>query len=250
MNAQQSEKTECARELQKQLLRYSVAASAVLAGAQTAKGEVIHTDLDPDATIKAGWHGGVGEPQAYAIDMNDDAALDFAMWFSSYLSSSSSSGQVYLQVRGLVPGNEVATSGLFPGWGSAIAFYEGSTVSANAGQWYGSRAIAWSFWTSSWSSQYGPFAAGTTDRYLGVRFQVGGQGEYYGWIQVQVPALGWSGYLAEATITGFAYESSGGAIQTPSAAVPDESSTIGLGLLALGAAGVMQYKARRARVET
>ncbi len=78
---------------------------------------------------------------------------------------------------------------------------------------------------------------GATNGYVGFKFVTGGQTDY-GWIRMNVSAYDPASQF-QSTVVEFAYEDSGAAILTgATGVVPEPTSAIALGLLALGAAGI------------
>ena len=84
---------------------------------------------------------------------------------------------------------------------------------------------------------FGKVHAGVANQYVGISFPNAGPGQRYGWIEL-------GNYVAGTAIQvlNWGFEDSGA--PAPLEEVP-EPGTLGLGLLALGAAGVSAYKRRR-----
>ena len=53
----------------RKFLAYSAAATAFLAGAVGAEGQVVYTDIDPDEVLSAG--------ETFSLDLNNDGNIDF-----------------------------------------------------------------------------------------------------------------------------------------------------------------------------
>jgi len=89
-----------------------------------------------------------------------------------------------------------------------------------------------------------PFYLAAGRNYVGFRFKVGAQTDY-GWANITLNPSS-NPALSSITFHNWAYDNTGAAIDIPSIPVPEPAqSATGLGLLALGAAGVAAYKRHR-----
>ena len=89
-----------------------------------------------------------------------------------------------------------------------------------------------------------PFYLAAGQNFVGFRFKVGAQTDY-GWANITLNPSS-NPALSSITFHNWAYDNTGAAIDIPSIPVPEPAqSAAGLGLLALGAAGVSAYKRRR-----
>jgi hypothetical protein len=97
--------------------------------------------------------------------------------------------------------------------------------------------------SATFGGQYTSFANwdNVTDGYVGVRFLDSGSNERYGWIRFDT--TGAAGFPA--TLVDWAYEDSGAGIQTGAGVIPEPSS-LALGCLAAGAAGLAAWRRRKA----
>jgi hypothetical protein len=215
-----SEKNKKSRKLEKDIVAYSLAAGAVLIGAAGANAAVHHTDLGAGVVLNT---------DGATIDIDfDGGGTEFTIAFgTSYRRVNVAYRTANASWRG---GNGYGTTG-------AIALNNGDNVDSGA-QWGHSNLTGTnSFGNMAYTSYnlgYGSFA-GTSDKYLGVRFTISGN-THYGWIQVQVPAD-----VTYATITGYAYEDVADA-QITAGAIPEPGS---LALLAIGAAGLAAWRKKR-----
>lgn len=136
-----------------------------------------------------------------------------------------------------VPSNRIAslTAGTLIGPASSLdSNFDGATGSGGSVSLYDERKQG--------NGQPGPSGNFSPDdiagnpEYVGVRFKLGGAGlDYYGWIAVDFTNRA----EVAGSVTGFGYETSGGAISA--GAIPEPA---GLGLLAVGAAALIRRKGR------
>ena len=199
------------RKLERELIAYSLAAGTVLLGAAGASAAIHHTDLGAGVVL---------DTDGASLDIDfDGGGAEFNIFFST------ATDQVNVQA-------ETASASWRGTTSTASALDNGAEV--NTGANWGRRTtgnggnLAY-YWSSAWTG--GDFI-GTSDKYIGVKFDIGGD-TLYGWIQVQVPADSTS-----ATITGYAYNDvDDGSITAGQ--VPEPAS---LALLALGAAGIAAWR--------
>lgn len=185
------------KTLREKLKAYSITAGAVAATA-TSQGQVLYTDVNPDVTIS-------GDGNSYDLDLNNDNNIDFeiSVLFTSYTGGFTfSSGFVNYSSMGTgvniaaMPNNEVR--GNWP-----LALINGAGVQDATYGWYyygdmplGGRQEFFSSY--SFASYYGGTYAGTntftniqgnfngqTDRYIGLRIDLGGN-THYGWARVDI----------------------------------------------------------------
>ncbi|WP_299226992.1 T9SS type A sorting domain-containing protein [uncultured Psychroserpens sp.] len=172
-------------KLTQKLLQYS-ALSVALAGVSEASGQIIYTDVDPDIT-----EGNAAS--ATFIDLNNDGTDDFGI--------------------GTIDAPAVGFNGINPtdSWlGSAgtylypFALNAGDPISSGQTTWYGSGAVGTLNYTSCYNGIGGSNWCGVTDKYLGLRFNIG-LDTHYGWARLDVSASGDS-----MTLKDFAYNSTPG----------------------------------------
>lgn len=173
--------------LEKKIKAYSMAAVAAMA-AQPATAAVVYTDIDPDTTF-------TGVNGDYLLDLNGDGVDDFNLQFT--VGSASRSVRIYPSV-----GNEVLGSGnssfFYP-----FALSLNDPISAAQSAWNGTAnggylTLAWLYTTGG---SYGNWF-GASDKYLGLRFQVGGNW-HYGWCRLDIDAT-----CTYMTVKDYAYDSS------------------------------------------
>ncbi|MFC1668560.1 PEP-CTERM sorting domain-containing protein [Chlamydiota bacterium] len=199
--------------LEKRLLTYSVALGAIVIAAKATHGAIIYTDLTPDVIIDGG--------DIYYLDLNDDSTIDFRIAHSSatYVST-------YLII--LDQNN------------NKIAYNTSSSMAAALD-------------ASSYPAYFGmspPIMAdppdegqwiGVTDKYLGLKFQIGANW-HYGWARLDVADLGGN---CVGTLKDYAYDNTP---DTPihmgatGGVIPEPSS---IALLALGAAGLAWQRKKK-----
>ena len=216
------------RRLQKQLTAYSVAASAALALANPADASII-TYNGPALPVDS------NTPQA--IDIDGSGTTDF----NFLVKTLGSVPVMHMSGSGYHPG--VAVIGTFP---FAQNLPSGAQISIyNPNQTFFSiAALQGVVWTQQQLIPpyiFGPFAGSTG--FIGIAFAITNPltqalEPHTGWIEYQGDANSLSG-----TILGWAYESTPGApINAGAVPLP---GTLGLGLLALGAAGVARLRQRK-----
>lgn len=157
------------KDLKKRLAQYGVLAVAIT-GANEAKGNVIYTDETPD------FNGIVGSQ--YFLDLNNDGIDDFRIWHN---------GSSNLYISPLTATNEVLGSG-----GATFAYpfalSSGATVSSGAGTFF-NNGYAGGFQSLNYGScSFGNWCT-VTDRYIGLRFDIGGN-IHYGWVRLDVNNAG------------------------------------------------------------
>lgn len=206
------------RQLEKDLIRYSAAAGAAVLGASVAQGEIVYTDIDPDAFLMP------GGTESYNIDVDGETKFSILC------------GSISIYRYAAVQNKTSNAHWLAPHRGRAtyvLAMSEGDSVSAVPveKEWmnsvYSSANLALFFSVSDTTGGVGHFL-GTSGKYIGIKFHDNGN-THYGWIQVDVPSD-----VSSVTVTGWAYnDTPDGAITA--GMVPEPNA---LALLALGAAGI------------
>ena len=220
-----SGKNKKSHKLENDIVTYSLAAGAVLLGTAGANAAVHHTDLGAGVVLNT-------DGTTFDIDFNGGGP-EFTIAFGTAYHRVN---VVYRTANASWRGGGGYGIGGGPNDG-AITLNNGDNVDSGA-QWGHNNLTGTNFYGNmaytSFNLGYGSFA-GTSDKYLGVRFDIGGN-THYGWIQVQVPAD-----VTFATITGYAYEDVADA-QITAGAIPEPGS---LALLAIGAAGLAAWRKKR-----
>jgi hypothetical protein len=251
------------KELEGSLSAYACAAAAagvsLLAITKSAEAKIVYTPAD----VKIRINGGL-----VPLDLNHDGITDFVFsnsFHSIYTFSSPSFAKLFVGTGSGNTRNKIWGRGVMTSRGRnrfASALRPGFTVGANKLYFQKSpkalmarldvdylpnlgRAATTYRYTSHTSGQW----LYTRDRYLGLRFMIGGQ-VHYGWARVAVTRTG-KGYgknSIKATLTGYAYETiPNKAIITGKTKGPDvitlDPAT--LGHLAQGASGVSAWRGRK-----
>jgi len=216
--------------LEKQLTAYSIAAGAVLAAASAANAAIIYTDVNPDAVLNT-----------------DGATFDIDFGTGSQLKIQYRDGTLGKLVDVVAKTGNASWLGYTSTYnGTATWFYAsalnyGSGVKSTGGNpntnWSHIIAVtSYGNMASRYNDYYFGAFVGTTDKYLGVKFRIGGN-THYGWIQVQVPTTN----VNQAIITGYAYNDT---IEGDIGAgiIPEAGS---LALLAIGASGLAAWRKKR-----
>lgn len=187
--------------LDKKIGSYSALTAAFVAGASAVNSQIVYVDIDPDTVL-------VNDGQTFDLDIDGDTNVDFnfnvakttssysyvttgGSYFFSYsfysrtksFSFSGASSMNFAQSSNMDPaalsaGNMVsATAGVNNGLIASSSFESSFYYSTFNGSVYGPT------FTSN-SNQGGNFAP-NDDKFLGVRFNVGGN-NHYGWIRLEV----------------------------------------------------------------
>lgn len=170
------------KKLAKQLAKYSALTLAV-GGITESNGQIIYTDVTPD------YAGGNGTN--YGLDMDNDTTIDFGI-----IGSTTPAVGIY----GLTSMNSFLGSQPGP-YIYPFALNSGDPISSGQATWFGSYDVG----TLNYNSCYGGIGSsnwcGVTDKYLGLRFQIGAN-THYGWARLDVSASGDS-----FTVKDYAYNS-------------------------------------------
>ncbi|MCS7315002.1 MAG: PEP-CTERM sorting domain-containing protein [Bryobacterales bacterium] len=205
--------------VEKRLYPYVLAAGAsLLTAAKPADAGVIYVNpIDQTYTN-----------QNFSLDLNNDGTPDVAFSHFVYAGYSRS---LWANAAGVLL-NAGGKAAALP---SSVQVGPGGVFGANAKMAY---AGLWSSW--------GPWA-GVTDAYLGLRFQVG-PNTHYGWVRMGVSVVP-STLTISATVKDWAYEDRPGVgihAGTTETVIPEPGT---LGLLALGAAGLVLWRRRKTRAQ-
>ncbi len=177
------------KSLQSKLKKYGTAAAAVsmVAGVSDADAQVMYTDVNPDQTF-------TNNGDSYNLDLNGDATIDFT------INLTVSSGVYKVGITNAGSNQNMGSGSTAAGWNYPLALSYGASI-GSAGPWQSGASNAsalFSYYGSS--STYGLWG-GATDKYLGLKFDIGGN-THYGWARLDVAANG-----SSFTIKDYAYES-------------------------------------------
>lgn len=188
---QQAKPSRLSRRLQSQLNMYAVAASAAgvgaLALAQPAAAEVMYTPA----------HQVIGANGVFNLDLNHDGNVDFLIqqWNYRFFSSSNQ------LLADPAVGNGVMGKKYF-----ASALASGASIGPNqpfiAGGSNGELMLAVGHSTTGGTSLVYGYWANVRNRYLGLKFQIGGE-THFGWARLSVQR---QQFHFTALLTGYAYE--------------------------------------------
>lgn len=219
--------------LARRLKTTALAAGAALVGAGVADGAIMGEHINKT----------VAPNTSFDLDLDGDGNDDFTFSGTSfttqtgYSTATPSGGSTFVTTSTFTYGFARASAaqpenGVFVSSGSfARTFSDSESVSVSGP---GTQASAAQLTTSFGT---GPFA-GSTPRFLGLRFNTTDFGMFNGWARVAVPSIG------EIYIQDYAFESNGGAIHIDEDAQPiPEPGT--LLLMASGAAGLLALRRRR-----
>jgi hypothetical protein len=182
------------KELQKRLGKYTAAAAA-LVGAAGANAQVVYTNVDPDVSVDAA----PGVPAGEALDLNNDANPDFALFSGDTIATTGSR----VRYTVVAPYGTAASSNAIAGetpsaYDYALALNSGDMINATLNWIAATNTMAYNVDSSN---PYNENWNGVTDKYLGLKFVVAGN-THYGWARLDVDAIGdvW-------TLKDYAYQS-------------------------------------------
>lgn len=180
--------------LSKKLKSYSALAGTVTAVVASANAQVVYTDVAPDVTVN-------GNQSAYALDLDNDGNADFL--FVTVDTTISSVGVKRVAALPYQSGNAMAattSAGPNATYIYPLALAAGQTVDANMSWNSGSvQSMASQFVFSTGTGSFGNWI-GATDKYLPLRFIMGGA-NHYGWARFDVASTS-----DQFTIKDYAYD--------------------------------------------
>jgi hypothetical protein len=203
-----------------------------------AEAKIVYTPANISIPVNGGW---------VPIDLNHDGIADFS--FSNYQTATGTNGGGLLRAQAKNQSDEIWGRGEFRNYGRfAYALRPGFGVGPNrsffqkGSRWIMAETAAGGFSSFEHSATYGQWLY-TRNRYLGLKFTVGGA-VHYGWARftVTVP-LG-----IQATLTGYAYETTPyKPIVTGKTNGPDVITLkpATLGRLAQGASGISAWREKK-----
>ncbi|RDK84238.1 T9SS type A sorting domain-containing protein [Marinirhabdus gelatinilytica] len=168
------------QNLSKKLAKYG-ALSLAIAGVSNAAGQVVYTDIDPDETI---------DDTNFEVDMNADGTVDFTIHNEG---AGGLAVRIYNDQSNSVLGQNFGGNYNYP-----TVLNEGDSIGPG-----NSFTMHPNYQTLNWNScayTNSQWCGGQVDKYVGLRFNVGGN-QHYGWIQLDVPAD-----ASTFTIKGFAFD--------------------------------------------
>jgi hypothetical protein len=164
--------------LQKRIAKYTAVAGAVVT-ATSASAQIVYTDVNPDYSHDADDQGAFS---VYPLDLNNDAVVDFVI-----ASKDTTIGANRIRTTLAAPygaGNAVA--GETPqAYDYALALDINTMVDATLTWIAASNTMAYNV---NDANPYSENWNGVTDKYLGLKFVVGGN-THYGWARLDVDAL-------------------------------------------------------------
>jgi len=209
------------QSFESKLAAYAVASGAFVAAADQAEAGIIYSGVQDIA---------VGNQKTVDLNVNDtgplsDMVVDFKLRQTNVIS-----GLFQTLTLSVIPqgSNEV----VLDVGGFAAALNTGDLISSADTLGGGTKVMAsYKFKLSTLQSSSGPWR-GVDDKFLGLYFDIPGDGSHFGWARLNMTA----NKSATATLVDWAYET---IPDTPiiAGAVPEPSS-LSLGFLALGAVGV------------
>ena len=244
--AQTSQKSSKKARFQTKLLKYSTAAGAALTLSHSADA-VINTI---DVTGLSLTLSGDNASDSFDLDLNGDSTIDYSFngrnsktfqpiitfiptSFGSFPFTIGTFSVYSGVISGTNANNKFALDGNIAklGTGSGVKAAV-STSSAGAGTFIRS-------YNGGLSGNFTPSFSGSDSGFVGLKFDISGA-DHYGWLEVIVSRSG--GRPSELSVLSGAYETQPG-VDIAAGAIPEPASVgMGLGLLALGAAGVRSMR--------
>ncbi|MDB2657449.1 T9SS type A sorting domain-containing protein [Crocinitomicaceae bacterium] len=169
------------KELQERLSQYTAAAAAVTIGAAGANAQIVYTDVDPDFMHP-------GDEVGLGLDMNNDGNFDFiiASGDSVFVTSNGSFRVRNTLVAGY--GTQAAANAIAgetpSNYNYALALNMNDMIDNTLNWIAATNTMAYNV---NSANPYNENWNGVTDRYLGLRFNSGGN-DYYGWARMDVQA--------------------------------------------------------------
>lgn len=240
--------------LTRRLAAYSLAAGAAVTAAEQTQGAILHTNLNAVVNTGGSYSFGVSGNE-FTLTVPSNYNLNFKSQGPGYVYSSGSWGaEVKINGNG---GNGIAEEPFFTkGQKIGYDYYAGVYTSFNNEKRVANRSFWW--YNSNGNiditkNETNDFPSGNT-KYLGLEFKSGGD-SYYGWLRLSIaknPASDPTtpGQAAGFTVSllDFAYNNVAGALieagQGEGSTVPEPGT---LGMLALGAVGLLAWKACQRR---
>jgi hypothetical protein len=189
-------RTNLPQSLHRDLAVYALAAGAagvgVLALAQPADAEIVYTPTHLSILGPRGF---------YKLDLNHDGVVDFTIANTTNYTTDQAFWDLFAKGP---PGNSIV--GTFVGGGfpaSAHAFFAGAQIGPGKHFFPGAAKLASFYYGGGGNSSHGNWV-NVTNRYLGVKFQIGGQ-THYGWARFTVKVTK-TPINIFAELTGYAYE--------------------------------------------
>lgn len=180
--------------MKKQLLKKIYAVVILMMFSVSANAQIIYTDLDPDVTID---RESGGAPLTYSIDLNNDGIFDVTL--STYRVFSSIFRPNVIETTAITSSQILLNSNYT---NNRVAYLSAGSIIGNSSQTWDATSQARrlyqqpQFSTTVDPSNW-PF---NEDRFLGVRFLVGGNW-FYGWVRISLPSI------SSFTIRDYAYNS-------------------------------------------
>jgi len=169
------------KELQERLSQYTAAAAAVTIGAAGANAQIVYTDVDPDFMHP-------GDEIGFGLDMNNDANPDFIIASVDTIITNTAGT---FRVRNTVIagyGTQAAANAIAgeapSGYNYALALNMNDMIDNTLNWIAATNTMAYNVDSAN---PYNENWNGVTDRYLGLRFDAGGN-TYYGWARMDVQA--------------------------------------------------------------
>jgi hypothetical protein len=168
------------KELQNKLTRYTAAAAAMVA-ASGANAQIVYTDVNPDITVDDTQDA--GGFTLVPLDLNNDMSPDFVL--AARDTTDTGTRVRFTLVAPLASNNAIA--GETPAaYDYALALDMGAMINNTLNWIAATNTMAYNV---AGANPYDENWNGVTDKYLGLRFVVGGN-THYGWARLDVDAIG------------------------------------------------------------
>ncbi len=187
------------KDLRSKLKAYSAVAASLIGIDQTAHADIVFHDVDPDSTYP------IGGMMNASIDLDGDGTNDFFIRLNTFFNTTSSTSTI-TNTLSAVPYNNNQIMGMA---NLASALDKGTYIDAvQAFRPAGTSARMLYIQSITTSSSSGPFTnqegnwQNATDKYLGLRIDIGGGNYHYGWVRLDV-----NNNASAYTVKSWAYES-------------------------------------------
>ena len=226
------------------LLKYSTAAGAAVALTNAADAGIATIDV-------SGWAlqlSGLSDGGSFSVDLNGDSTNDFTFrgnrsGFTSVITTTEGAFTTTYSIRGsFTLSGAGANRAASNGFGSIRKFNPSSGVAGAFPAYGGVYFFTTNYGDSGENSDFNPAAGEQDSGFIGLSFEISGN-THYAWLEVLVSKDG-GGRPFELSVLSGAYEDQAG-VDIAAGAIPEPASVgVGLGLLALGAAGVRRMRGR------
>jgi hypothetical protein len=182
--------------LNNKLKSYSALAGTLIAGGTAADAQIVYTDVTPDASVTTG--------SMYNLDLDNNSVVDFqiALAHQTYMYGGTFAIQYdYALIAPADPANAIDTMA------GPVAHNAGETINSSM-LWVDGSASSYQLLGLAFAPPFNPYNTGNflgqTDKYVGLRFRIGGA-DHYGWVRLDLNAA-----ATEVIVKDYAYDATAG----------------------------------------